>query len=302
MTETNGAKARASLYAKLARVMGEIGELEKKGRNDNFNYAFIRDVDVANALRPLLAEEGVAMLVGMDNIEQQRVTSGSGNEGLHTLASMSVTFADGETGATVTVPWYGEAIDYQDKGVNKCATAGLKFALLKTFLIGSEDDPGAHSPQVQSRGTGSRSGSAGASMQEVRGTVLNFGKFKGETLGHVADVEPDYLEWLADNWNWDKGRGMAQALLASLDAAAQSGGNGSGGNGGTPPTPRSNGGATSTDFWRTAKQMKNAGDLDDDEINSIKIAHQGPDGIDWDGAIEGLKEARMQKIDEELPF
>jgi hypothetical protein len=278
--------------------MGEVGELEKRGRNDSFNYSFIRDVDVANALRPLLAEEGVSMFVGMDEVRQERITSGGGSEGYHTLARMSITFADGETGETYTVPWYGEANDYQDKGVNKAATLGLKYALMKTFLIGSEDDPDAESTS-SGRRRSSRGGgvSANASVEEIRAEKLAFGKPKGKTWGWVVDNERGYVEWLAENSDYPDTLNKATKLLA----AGKAGGNGSGGNGSGASAPSNGSGATSTDFWRTAKQMKAAGILDDDEINAIKSDHQGSDGIDWGGAIEGLKEARRKK-DDAIPF
>jgi|GEM_PF-4547377 len=54
------------------------------------------------------------------------------------------TLACGDTGATITTRWTGEAADSQDKGINKAATAALKYWLLKTFLISTGDeDPDA---------------------------------------------------------------------------------------------------------------------------------------------------------------
>ncbi len=35
------------------------------------------------------------------------------------------------------------------------------------------------------------------SLMEARGTVLEFGKFRGRTLGEVEAVEPTYIDWIA---------------------------------------------------------------------------------------------------------
>jgi len=225
---------KAKLYAKLARVMGQMDGISKDGYNQSFGYKFIRDVDVANAIRPLLAEEGVAVLVGMEDVQQDPITSGSGSQGYHTVARMTITFADGETGATHTIPWYGEANDYQDKSVNKCATAGLKYALLKTFMVGSEDDPdasaGTRKPKRQT------SGNAGdIDIEKLKGQPIGFGKFKeqGRTWGWILENERGYLEWLRDNSDYEDTVNKVEALL--------DGGNGAGDNGsepkGKPPTP-----------------------------------------------------------------
>lgn len=32
--------------------------------------------------------------------------------------------------------------------------------------------------------------------------VLNFGKFKGQTLGEVLKTNPDYLRWCKENIDW----------------------------------------------------------------------------------------------------
>lgn len=282
MTEQTG---KAELYAKLARVMGQIGELEKKGRNASFNYDFIRDVDVVNALRPLLAAEGLALLVGMEHVEQAEIRSGSGSTGYHTMARMNITFADGETGASVTVPWFGEANDYQDKGVNKAATAGVKYALLKTFLIGSEDDPDGATPSASRSAPAQRSSSGEGPADVDLSTTVSFGKHEGKTLGYILENDASYIEWLAENWKWEKGRAMAQALLPKLQ---NGGGNGASDNGGAPQ-PTGNGTYNATDFWTLAKQMINNGrDFTAEDANLIKDQHQGPEGVNWSAAYDEL--------------
>ena len=53
--------------------------------------------------------------------------------------------------------------------------------------------------------------SKGKSGQPI---TVKFGKYAGKTLEQVAAEDPDYLEWLAREWQWEEGRKAAQALLA----------------------------------------------------------------------------------------
>ena len=125
----------ATLYKKLAAVMGGISRVPKNGINQHFRYKFAQDSDVLDVVRSLLAEQSVAVFVSMTDLVQ---------DGKITRATFEYTLACGDTGATITTRWTGEAADSQDKGINKAATAALKYWLLKTFLISTGDeDPDA---------------------------------------------------------------------------------------------------------------------------------------------------------------
>jgi predicted nucleic acid-binding Zn finger protein len=60
-------------------------------------------------------------------------------------------------------------------------------------------------------GNGQPQPSKGKSGQPI---TVKFGKYAGKTLEQVAAEDPDYLEWLAREWQWEEGRKAAQALLA----------------------------------------------------------------------------------------
>ena len=124
--------AEASLFAKLAKVMGRLKKLPKSGYNDHFKYNFVTESDVSDAVRAALAAENVAFFASMQAVRF---------EGKKTIVDMQYTFADGETGAVWICTWTGEAIDTQDKGIAKAATSALKYFLMKTFVL-SSGDPG----------------------------------------------------------------------------------------------------------------------------------------------------------------
>ena len=119
------------LFAKMARVMGRLARLPKSGHNPHFNYDFVTDADVSDAVRQALAAENVAFLASMDSIVQVDKK---------TVATFTFTFGDGDTGETWSCQWQGEAFDAQDKGIAKAATSAVKYFLLKTLVLSAGDE------------------------------------------------------------------------------------------------------------------------------------------------------------------
>lgn len=55
-------------------------------------------------------------------------------------------------------------------------------------------------------------------LAEAKGMALEFGKFRGHTLGQVADFEPTYVDWIAGTITRDRELVMgARVLQADLD-------------------------------------------------------------------------------------
>lgn len=127
---------RAALFAKMARVMGKMSRIQKTGENTQQHYKFATESDIVDMVRTAMAEENLAFLPVMIDVEGK---SFGDKGGVRWKANFLFTFADGETGATYSCPWIAESIDYGDKGVNKVATAAVKYFLLKTFLISTGD-------------------------------------------------------------------------------------------------------------------------------------------------------------------
>jgi hypothetical protein len=132
-------KTQAKLYAKLARVMGKMERIEKRGWNDFHNYEYVEDADVLDAVRQALADEKIAFFASMVDVQQEAIQDDKGKTTIKTRPVFHYTFACGETGATYTCRWVGEANDKQDKGTSKAATLSLKYFLLKDFLMSTGD-------------------------------------------------------------------------------------------------------------------------------------------------------------------
>lgn len=130
----------AALFAKMARIMGKVKRLKKTGHNNFFNYDFATDSDIADTIRELLAEENIAVFAQLISVDQVTYMSDKNKTTWRTRGNFMFTLACGDTGATFSCSWIGEADDTGDKGINKAATAAEKYWLLKTFVMSTGDE------------------------------------------------------------------------------------------------------------------------------------------------------------------
>lgn len=133
-------QARAQMYAKMAKVMAKMHRLPKRGYNTHFGYQFTTNEDVVDAVRTAMAEVGLAMFTEFGKIQDSTIPGRSG-ERAKVRVEFIFTIVDGETGYFEERHWVSEALDDQDKALNKAVTAAQKYFLLKTFLIGTGDEP-----------------------------------------------------------------------------------------------------------------------------------------------------------------
>ncbi len=135
--------SRAALFSKIAAVMGELERIPKTGFNAHFKYHYSTDGDVNDAVRRAMANHNLALLVDMRNVKQEVF-----GKSVKFTVEFEFTLACGDTGATWSNTWIGEALDGQDKGINKAATSAEKYFLMKTFVISTgdaKDDPDSQS-------------------------------------------------------------------------------------------------------------------------------------------------------------
>lgn len=153
------APLHASLYRKLASVSGAIAAVEKDSRNKDQGYRYASPASVMSAVKPLLAEQQLAIVPHLVNFEEidsgQR--AGSGKPFIINRVTMHYHLLDGETGDEMVVPWQGQAGTYgDDKGLAKAQTIALRTFLIQLFQIPAEDpenDPDARDarPPAQQR-------------------------------------------------------------------------------------------------------------------------------------------------------
>lgn len=129
---------------KLVRILEAAGKVEKKGTNRAQNYKFVRETDLVDMIRPIMAEVGLFLnldVVDHDLVELYKTSSG--NTMRLTILTIRGTWVDSETGDVWPLPstFIGYGGDTGDKGVYKAMTGAEKYFLFKSFLVGTGDDP-----------------------------------------------------------------------------------------------------------------------------------------------------------------
>lgn len=127
-----------SVYVLMSRVMADVKNVGKNGRNTSQNYSFRGVDDAIGALAQPLRDHGVFMTPEVLDFETE-------SRGKMNAVRMRVAFHFyGPAGDRVTTITLGEASDVADKASNKAMSAALKYALIHTFMIpvdaGSLDD------------------------------------------------------------------------------------------------------------------------------------------------------------------
>lgn len=144
------------IYKKMSAVMSDIKAVAKDQKNTQQGFKF-RGIDqFVNALYPALTKHGVFMAPRAVRFESElkEVVRSSGKAGTdkHVSIMMEYDFY-AEDGSKVTVgPIPAEGLDSGDKATNKALSAALKYALIQTFSIPTEDmaEADLESPEIGS--------------------------------------------------------------------------------------------------------------------------------------------------------
>lgn len=136
------ANSKPLIYAKMAAVMKDIGAVGKDQKNTVQGFKF-RGIDqFVNALHPALTKHGVFMTTEVLSYTDklQEVTRSSGKAGIdkHVSITMKYTF-HAEDGSSVFSSVPAEGLDSGDKATNKALSAALKYTLIQTFIVPTED-------------------------------------------------------------------------------------------------------------------------------------------------------------------
>ena len=147
----------------MSDVMKEIGFVSKDQNNQAQGFKF-RGIDqFVNALYPALCKHGVFMAPRCvkESSELKDVTRSSGKSGIdkHVQLMMEYDFF-AEDGSKVTVgPVPAEGLDSGDKATNKALSAALKYALIQTFSVPTEDmaEGDLETPEIAAKTTNLKS-------------------------------------------------------------------------------------------------------------------------------------------------
>lgn len=136
-----------NLATKLCRILGQATYVQKKGRNTAQGYNYAMEADFLELIKPLLTEEKIIVLPRFQFIESHDGQTKNGSPVCRVTLALELTFLDAESGTSFVVSTIGQGVDSQDKAPYKAMTGALKYALSKTFLIPTGDDPENDSPE-----------------------------------------------------------------------------------------------------------------------------------------------------------
>jgi hypothetical protein len=126
------------IYSLLPKVMADIGNISKEGRNNQQNYNF-RGIDQAlNAIGPVLQKHGVSVSVSVENHQHELITVHLGDrertDSRVTLLLVVRFYAP--DGSYIENKTAGEGWDAGgDKATNKAMSAAMKYALFFGLVI-----------------------------------------------------------------------------------------------------------------------------------------------------------------------
>ena len=132
---------RKNLASKMLAIMERVGHIEKKGRNDFHKYDYVREADVVQKIREVLIEFKVFLFSTISERQCVEYVGSRGDKQFLITVKIQFTFVDCESGEQFAAEFYGDGLDKGDKGIYKAMTGAQKYALLKTFLIPTGDDP-----------------------------------------------------------------------------------------------------------------------------------------------------------------
>lgn len=136
------------LIGRLVKILTEITRIKKAGTNTHFNYNYVTEADVLDAVRGKLAENGVFVFTSQEEVtdrEVRRAKDGQEKISLSTRVKLRHVFSDGETEFEVFS--FGESEDTGDKGLYKAVTGAMKYFVSKNFFISTGDDPETGNPE-----------------------------------------------------------------------------------------------------------------------------------------------------------
>ncbi len=150
--ENENTAVNNNLAFKLAAILGEIGAIEKKGKNEKQNYKYIREADVVAYLRHKLSESQIFVF---HSVESEEFIE---SVGLSKVKTRHI-FVCAESGETMEVFSFGYGKDQTnsgyigDKGIYKAITGAVKYFWMKNFMLSDGNDPEHFSNESETGGS-----------------------------------------------------------------------------------------------------------------------------------------------------
>ena len=141
------AETTTNIHEALTNVIRDLPGIGKDSSGKGLQYSYRGIEDIVPVVKRLFAEHGIHMTANHSIVTDDDKQGNSGKQRRVVLQSTFLFHAtDGSFVSTTTI---GEAMDVQDKAMNKAMTAAYKYALIQTLTIADGDDPDAYQPEQQ---------------------------------------------------------------------------------------------------------------------------------------------------------
>jgi len=128
----------STIHAALCACMADVEAIGKNRKNLEQKYSYRGIDDIYNSLHPIFARHGVFVTCETIDIQRTERTTQKGSLLQVVYGRYRVTF-HAEDGTSVSLETCAEAMDSGDKATNKASSAALKYALMQTLLIPTEE-------------------------------------------------------------------------------------------------------------------------------------------------------------------
>lgn len=134
MDENTPQKHMATLYSKIAAVMGGLETLSKDKSHGSQSWGYASAAQVFNVIRALMAEQKLVILMQPNVVEEVA-------DGKYLRVSYTMTIACGDTGVSINQSWIHQGGNYGDKALTGVHTSALKYFLMDLFVVSSDNVP-----------------------------------------------------------------------------------------------------------------------------------------------------------------
>lgn len=127
-------KNNFNIFQRIGKVMEDVEYIQKKDQAaKGLPYKFVSHDQVVGALHKAFVNYGIVFTTTIASLKQ---------DGNRTTVEVEVAFINIDDPQDKHVAtFYGQGIDQQDKGIGKAVSYATKYALLKTFMLETGDDP-----------------------------------------------------------------------------------------------------------------------------------------------------------------
>lgn len=175
------------IHEKMVAILRDTAAIGKDMTNQQQGFKF-RGIDqVYNDMHPIFATHGVYLRPVVEDHVYFEQTTKSGGISWHHFLRVRFWFT-AEDGSAVDVVSFGEATDSGDKGVNKCMSIALKYALFQALLIPTKEEKDPDAFTNEASGVRRRGAKYTAEQQQVVAQKLS--AFGGPASPPIPPPEP----------------------------------------------------------------------------------------------------------------